>query len=802
MASTCPDCGAAYTAGAKSCPACGRSLAGSANSATRAKTRGAPTSSGPWIATVLIAVLVLCCLSVVGIALLDELMTQHPFRALVVGTSTPTATVPPTSTLSPALTGIPPIATPAEGTDAFERDDTLALATTIETDGIPQSHTLDPSGDRDFLSFEVEGGMQYTVETGNLGSDCDTVLVLYDADGTELASDDDGGEDELASRLRWTALEDGLLIVEVRSFDEEAERGNAEYDVWVSKSEPVPLDEDEYEPDDTLEQANEILLGTPQMHGLHHPADRDWVSFEAVEGKTYVIETSGLGGGMDTLISLYDEKGEKLAENDDGGSESRASRITWSAESSGTLYVAIEDYYGYEVTPETSYTISVVEGVPYEADMYEPDDRQDQAGAIEVGSHQTHGLHDTGDRDWMCFEATAGSNYVIETFNLGDNIDTYLALYDMNGRRLAEDDDSGDEGRASLLRWSAQETGTLCLLARDLRDSAAGPGTEYSVTVLKEETELLLPDAYEPDDTMAAATAMEPGDVQSHNVHAEADHDWLSFQVEDNLTYVVETYNLGEGIDTVVYLYGEDGQELAQDDDDGGEPRASRISWTAETTGTAYVMVRDYKDDRAGRDMTYDISVYESGEGPDRKTSSLYLADGSYHIVAATPSELAVGVSQRLSLDEFTLQVDAQQVSGGDDNEYGLICGYQDDDNYYELAISGDGYVGFFAKEGGRWEQISPFSPTETVNQGSAVNRLRLEVAEGTFSLYVNDELTLRESDQRFGGGQIGFGCGSFTEAVLHCSFDNLRVWDQGGTLVWEDSFDDNSGKWYSSPAG
>ena len=801
MASVCPECGAASAGGERSCPACGRSLVDSAKSARQATTGGGPTSPGPWIATVLITVLVLCCLSLVGIALLDELIPDHPWRTLVLGTSTPTATVPPTPTFSPAVTATPtPTATPAEGMDAFEPDDTMALATTIQNDGIPQSHTLDPPGDRDYLSFEVEAGMQYTVETGNLGAACDTVLVLDDGDGTEVTSDDDGGEQELASRLSWTAREDGLLFLEVRSFDEEAEPGNTEYDVWVSKSEPIPVDEDEYEPDDTPEQAKEILLGIPQTHGLHHPADRDWVFFEAVEGKTYVIETSGLRGGMDTIIFLHDEGGEQLAENDDGGSESQASRITWNAESSGALFVVIQDYYGYEVTPETGYTISVVEGVAYEADAYEPDDSQDQAGAIEVGSYQNHDLHDTGDQDWMCFEATAGTNYVIETFNLGENTDTYLALYDANGSQLAEDDDSGDEELASLLRWAAHETGTLCLLTRDLGDSAAGPGTEYSVAVLEEGAKLLFPDVYEPDDTMASATTMELGEVQSHNVHLEADHDWLSFQVEEGVTYVVETYHLGEGIDTVILLYNEDGQELAQDDDDGGEPRASLITWTAETAGTVYVLAHDYKDDRADRSMTYDISVYESVSGPDRAVPSVYLADGSYHTVAVDPSQLVVGVSQRLPLDEFTLEVDAQQVSGDDDNEYGLVCGYQDDDNYYELAISGDGYAGFFAKQRGRWEQISPFSSTERINQGSAVNRLRLEVAEGMFSLYVNGQLALQELDQRFGEGLIGFGCGAFTEGVLHCSFDNLSVWDRAGTLVWEDSFDDNSGEWYQSP--
>ena len=58
-------------------------------------------------------------------------------------------------------------------------------------------------GDRDFFSFSAEGGREYRIET-NLGSNNDTVLVLYGPDGDYLDEDDDSGEDA-ASRLDWVA---------------------------------------------------------------------------------------------------------------------------------------------------------------------------------------------------------------------------------------------------------------------------------------------------------------------------------------------------------------------------------------------------------------------------------------------------------------------------------------------------------------------------------------------------------------------------------------------------------------------
>ncbi|TKJ27886.1 MAG: hypothetical protein CEE40_12745, partial [Chloroflexi bacterium B3_Chlor] len=180
--------------------------------------------------------------------------------------------------------------------DSFEPDDTTAQARDISTDGTSQTHTLSPPGDRDYVFFQAGAGMQYTVETGNLGDDCDTVLTLYDEDGTELIQDDDGADESLASRLNWVADEEGLLFVEAAHFDEEARGEDTEYDIWVLESAPLAIEEDEYEPDDTMGQANEILLDTPQNHNIHVPGDHDWIFFMATAGATYVIETSQLGG--------------------------------------------------------------------------------------------------------------------------------------------------------------------------------------------------------------------------------------------------------------------------------------------------------------------------------------------------------------------------------------------------------------------------------------------------------------------------------------------------------------------------
>jgi len=806
MAQVCSECGASNADGDRFCRNCGRPLSGPVGPVTDKALDAQRRNVGPWVATTLIGVLLLCCLGIIGIALLDELAPAHPLRTLLIGTPTPTPTLIPTPTFTPTETLTPSptrthTPTPELDVDSFEPDDTTGQANEIVTDGRPQTHTLSPGGDRDYVSFQTREGMGYTIETGNLGDACDTVLILYDQDGTELDRDDDGADEPLASRLTWVADEDGTLFVEATHYRDEAgaeDTDDTDYDIWVLEGEPVTLEGDEYEPDDTMTQAHEILLDTPQTHNIHVQGDHDWVFFQAEESVAYVIETSKLGSEMDTVIYLHDEEGEELAQDDDGAEESLASRITWSADYTSIVYVMIRNYSDDRAEPDSQYDISVKEGVPFEADAHEPDDTQDEAGEIEVGLYQSRNLHVTGDHDWISFQATEGTTYIIETFNLGDRMDTIIHLYDADGQELTSDDDGGDEPLASRITWAADEDGVLYVMVQDLGDNDAGSGTEYGISVREEEMPLLIPDEYEPDNTMAEAREIDVGEVQTHNVHIEGDHDWLSFQAVAGATYMVETSNLGQEVDTIIFLYDENADEAAQDDDGADEPRASRIIWTADVTGPLYIMVRDYKDNKAERDMGYDISVRESEVNLGE--ARVFIADGAYHIITHETNNFIVGASERLSLENFTLEADAAQVNGDNDNEYGLVYGYQDNDNYYEVAISGDGYAGLFAKEEGSWQTIVSFILTEAINQGNTTNHLRLEVQEGGFSFYVNGQLAFQDLDDRFGEGLIGFGCGPFLEPSLHCSFDNLSVWDEEGSLIWEDDFDDNSGNWFESP--
>jgi len=261
----------------------------------------------------------------------------------------------PTPTLIPTLT---PTATsrPVAAADSYEPDDSIAQARPITTDGTPQAHSLHVRGDRDYVSFVAEAGVGYGIETLNLGSDIDTIIYLYDSDENELAHDDDGAEERFASRVLWVAPSSGTYYVMIRDLGEDSAGPDATYDIRLVAG--VVIETDQYEPDDTSAQAKPMDTdGTRHAHTFHTSTDVDYVYFTAQQGVEYTIETGNLQGGCDTIICLYDEDGEELDYDDDGG-EGYASRIVWSAPSSDTYYVKIEEF-GATAGPDVSYEIWV-----------------------------------------------------------------------------------------------------------------------------------------------------------------------------------------------------------------------------------------------------------------------------------------------------------------------------------------------------------------------------------------------------------------------------------------------------------
>ncbi|MBN1136492.1 MAG: pre-peptidase C-terminal domain-containing protein [Anaerolineae bacterium] len=105
--------------------------------------------------------------------------------------------------------------------DRYEPDGQVLRAAWHPTDGLVRIHTNHAEGDHDWISFYATTGVTYTIMTTNSGGHADTVLSLFDRDGsTLLASNDDGPDAWPSSRLDWQPSIDGIYYARVHHWDE------------------------------------------------------------------------------------------------------------------------------------------------------------------------------------------------------------------------------------------------------------------------------------------------------------------------------------------------------------------------------------------------------------------------------------------------------------------------------------------------------------------------------------------------------------------------------------------------------
>ncbi len=127
------------------------------------------------------------------------------------------------------------------------------------------------------------------------------------------------------------------------------------------------------------------------------------------------------------------------------------------------------------------------------------------------------------------------------------------------------------------------------------------------------------------------------------------------------------------------------------------------------------------------------------------------------------------------------ITVQARQVSGPDDNAYGVMCRYQSPENFYMFLISGDGYyaIGKFQTGADSIQYLTPdgnYQYTDVINQGAGINEIRATCVGNELSLSVNGIQLLTVSDPTFVKGDIGLGVTTFQPGTSVVQFDRVRV--------------------------
>lgn len=160
--------------------------------------------------------------------------------------------------------------------------------------------------------------------------------------------------------------------------------------------------------------------------------------------------------------------------------------------------------------------------------------------------------------------------------------------------------------------------------------------------------------------------------------------------------------------------------------------------------------------------------------------TTVEIEEGVLSISTSQPGEIWWTNPGR-NFGDVIITVQARQISGPDDNAYGVICRYQNQENFYLFLISGDGYYAIGKYQTGS-EPVTYLSGdgqyqfSEIINQGVATNQIRASCVGNELSLAVNGIPLATVTDPTFVTGDIGVGVSTFQPGTAIVQFDDVRV--------------------------
>jgi len=173
-----------------------------------------------------------------------------------------------------------------------------------------------------------------------------------------------------------------------------------------------------------------------------------------------------------------------------------------------------------------------------------------------------------------------------------------------------------------------------------------------------------------------------------------------------------------------------------------------------------------------------DFSSAQAGWAWQDIEGSVSHVSGELHLEVNPPEYFIWGVPV-YSFTDVILEVDARVVTAAGDGDFGLICRYQDNQNFYGLEISEDGYYAVWKMIDGEYIPLVDWKYSSLINTDGPV-RLGASCVGDSLSLIVNGEFLVEISDSDLDSGDVGVVAGTWEYAPFVVGFDNFVVRSPG----------------------
>ena len=435
------------------------------------------------------------------------------------------------------------------------------------------------------------------------------------------------------------------------------------------------------------------------------------LEFEGSDGDLVIV--SLISDEFDAFVEIWDEFGQRIAANDNGGEGTNALISTFMLPFDGNFTIVVR---GFSSASEGAYTV--------ELELFE----RPEPGAIVYGDN-IEGLLISGINDEWVFEGEAGD---LVTISMDAEFDTYLELNGPDGIRVTYNDDGGG-GRNSLINsFVLPEDGTYTIVTRGYSSSAQGTYT-VELTV----TERVVP------------SEIEYGSVVSGLLISGVEDEWSFFGNEGD----VITIRMTGDFDTYLELMDFSDYRFTYNDD-GGEGRNSLISsFTLPITGTYTIVARGFRSSAQGDytlelivDSLADDTTSTSGGGGsstsgDGGTTTTIPSDGSINYGDTISANLRSG-----NEDEWTFSGNA-----GDIITISMTAGF---DTYLEL-MDQNGNLIMFDDDGGQGlNSLIEFYSLPQSGTYTIIARGFSSTANGAYSLaLIADTVADADEEEATSGG-------------------------------------------------
>lgn len=178
----------------------------------------------------------------------------------------------------------------------------------------------------------------------------------------------------------------------------------------------------------------------------------------------------------------------------------------------------------------------------------------------------------------------------------------------------------------------------------------------------------------------------------------------------------------------------------------------------------------DFSSARYGWPTNFEIGEYSD--------TNYEIIDGVYRwTVNSHKNSYTTAWSDLEPVSNFTVIVDARLVSGkAAETDYGLIYRRVDGEGYISFAIRNSKFSVYLYSKTDGWKKLVAWTYNKAIQPGE-VNRLKVVLKDGTYTIYVNDTQLTQLKDLSISEGKVGLGVNLYQpDDTAIFEFDNFTV--------------------------